>query len=55
MTDDIRTEISRWLNYWKPKMGGDIQVCRIFSDEIDKELLQQTSISNGCIVGRCKN
>ncbi len=37
MANDIRSEINRWLNYWKPKMGGDIQVCRIFSDKIDKE------------------
>lgn len=35
--NDIKPEINKWLNYWKPTMGGNIQVSRIFSDEIDKE------------------
>lgn len=37
IANDIKAEISRWINYWKPSMGGNIQVSRVFSDEIDKE------------------
>ncbi|MGB9728003.1 MAG: transglutaminase domain-containing protein [Nitrososphaeria archaeon] len=35
--NDIKTEINKWLNYWKTKIEGNIQVNRIFSDTIDKE------------------
>lgn len=35
--NDIKTEINKWLNYWKPKIEGNIQVNRVFSDIIDKE------------------
>jgi prefoldin subunit 5 len=34
--NDITTEINNWLNYWKPYMGSDVYVSRIFSDYIDK-------------------
>ena len=33
---DISQEINNWLNYWKPEMGNDVYVDRIFSDYIDK-------------------
>jgi len=34
--NDITTEINNWLNYWKPYMGSDVYVSRIFSDYLDK-------------------
>ena len=34
--NDITTEINNWLNYWKPEMGSDVYVDRVFSDYIDK-------------------
>ena len=34
--NDITTEINNWLNYWKPQMGQDVFVHRVFSDYIDK-------------------
>jgi hypothetical protein len=34
--NDITTEINNWLNYWKPYMGSDVYVSRVFSDYIDK-------------------
>jgi len=33
---DISTEINNWLNYWKPQMGSDVYVDRVFSDDLDK-------------------
>jgi flagellar basal body rod protein FlgB len=33
---DIETEINNWLNYWKPYLGSDVRVVRVFSDYIDK-------------------
>jgi len=33
---DVSQEINNWLNYWKPKMGNDVYVNRIFSDYIDE-------------------
>jgi len=33
---DVSTEISNWLNYWKPEMGSDVYVDRVFSDDLDK-------------------
>jgi predicted nucleic acid-binding Zn-ribbon protein len=30
--NDIGAEINNWLNYWKPTIGSDVYVCRIFSD-----------------------
>jgi|GEM_PF-776981 peptidoglycan hydrolase CwlO-like protein len=35
-SNDINVEINSWLNYWKPQMGGDVHVTRVFSDYIDK-------------------
>jgi len=35
--NDITTEINNWLNYWKPQMGSDVYVVRVFSDYIDKK------------------
>jgi hypothetical protein len=32
---DIDAEINNWLNYWKPKLGSDVRVVRVFSDYID--------------------
>ena len=34
--NDVSVEINNWLNYWKPTMGNDIQVYRVFSDQIDQ-------------------
>jgi hypothetical protein len=34
--NDITIEINNWLNYWRPYMGSDVYVGRIFSDYIDK-------------------
>ena len=34
---DINKEIGNWLNYWKPEMGGDVYVYRVFSDYLDRE------------------
>jgi peptidoglycan hydrolase CwlO-like protein len=34
--NDVITEINNWLNYWKPEMGSDVYVYRVFSDYIDK-------------------
>jgi len=34
--NDITTEINNWLDYWKPSMGNDVHVYRVFSDYIDK-------------------
>lgn len=33
---DISTEINNWLNYWKPEMGSDVHVDRVFSNYLDK-------------------
>ncbi len=33
---DISTEINNWLNYWKPEMGYDLYVDRVFSDTVDR-------------------
>jgi hypothetical protein len=33
---DITTEINNWLNYWKPEMGSDVYVNRVFSNHLDK-------------------
>jgi len=34
--NDITTEINNWLDYWKPSMGSDVYVYRVFSDYMDK-------------------
>ena len=34
--NDITTEISNWLDYWKPSMGNDVYVYRVFSHYIDE-------------------
>jgi len=33
---DISTEINNWLNYWKPSIGNDVRVYRVFSNDIDR-------------------
>ncbi len=33
---DISTEINNWLNYWKPAMGSDVRVDRVFSNTVDR-------------------
>jgi hypothetical protein len=33
---DISTEINNWLNHWKPQLGNDVQVERVFSNYVDK-------------------
>ena len=32
----IDEEIENWLNYWKPSLGDDVYVYRVFSDYIDQ-------------------
>ena len=34
--NDITTEINNWLDYWKPSMGDDVYVHRVFSDYLDE-------------------
>lgn len=34
--NDITTEINNWLSYWKPTMGDDVHVSRVFSDYVDR-------------------
>ena len=34
--NDITTEINNYLNYWKPQMGSDVRVYRVFSDYMDQ-------------------
>lgn len=36
VSKDISTEINSWLNHWKPQMGSDVQVYRVFSDYMDQ-------------------
>lgn len=36
VSEDISTGINNWLDYWKPQMGSDVRVERVFSDYIDK-------------------
>ena len=33
---DLSTEISNWLNYWKPSIGNDVYVYRLFANYVDK-------------------
>lgn len=33
---EIKSEIDSWLKYWKPVMGSDVHVSRVFSDYMDK-------------------
>jgi len=35
--NDITTEINNWLDYWKPFMGSDVYVIRVFSDYLDEK------------------
>ena len=34
--NDVAVEISNWLNYWKPELGSDVYVYRVFSYNIDE-------------------
>jgi hypothetical protein len=36
VSKNIATEINNWLNYWKPQMGNDVRVYRVFSDYMDQ-------------------
>jgi hypothetical protein len=36
VSKDISTEITNWLNYWKPQMGTDVRVYQVFSDYMDQ-------------------
>ena len=36
VSKDIATEITSWLNYWKPQMGTDVRVHRVFSAYMDQ-------------------
>jgi len=33
---EISNEINNWLNYWKPEMGNDVYVYRVFSEDFDE-------------------
>jgi len=35
-SEDISTEINYWLNYWKPSLGSDVRVYRVFSSYVDE-------------------
>lgn len=35
VSKDISTEIDSWLTYWKPQIGSDLRVYRVFSDYMD--------------------
>jgi prefoldin subunit 5 len=35
VSKDISTEIDSWLTYWKPQIGSDVRVYRVFSDYMD--------------------
>lgn len=35
--NSIEEEINNWLNYWKPYMGEDVYVYRVFSDYVDEK------------------
>jgi hypothetical protein len=32
----ISTEINNWLNYWRPSLGSDVRVYRVFSSYMDR-------------------
>jgi hypothetical protein len=34
--EDISTEITDWLNYWKSDCGSDVSVEKVFSDDLEK-------------------
>jgi len=34
--NEITVEIDNWLDYWKPDMGSDVYVDRVFSDAVDE-------------------
>ncbi len=36
VSKDIATEIGNWLNYWKPQIGDDVGVYRVFADYMDQ-------------------
>jgi hypothetical protein len=36
VSKDISTEINKWLNHWKPQMGTDVRVYRVFADYMDQ-------------------
>lgn len=36
ISEDISTEINNWLNYWKPDLGSDVHVYRVFANYMDK-------------------
>jgi hypothetical protein len=36
VSKDISTEIDKWLNHWKPQMGNDVRVYRVFADYMDQ-------------------
>lgn len=35
--NDVTTEINNWLDYWKPTMGSDVYVERVFADYLDEK------------------
>ena len=48
---DVSTEINNWLTYWKPQMGNDVRVDRVFSDYLDKTF-SSTSEYTSWMIGR---
>lgn len=42
VSKNIATEINNWLNYWKPQMGNDVRVYRVFSDYMDQTFASTT-------------
>ena len=39
VSKDITTEISTWLDYWKPQIGNDVRVYRVFADYMDQTFI----------------
>ena len=39
VSKDITTEIGTWLDYWKPQLGSDARVYRVFADYMDQTFI----------------
>jgi hypothetical protein len=39
VSKDISTEVGTWLDYWKPQLGNDVGVYRVFADYMDQTFI----------------
>jgi hypothetical protein len=39
VSKDISTEVGTWLDYWKPQLGNDVRVYRVFADYMDQSFI----------------